>query len=215
MKPRQRNPTRTRQVQRALTLIELMVVVVVAAVLVALVAPSFRDLILNQRLKSIHAQVVTDLKFARAEAVARGVLVSVHFRPAGVGGTMSCYSIVTDAVRESAVPKRASNRCDCRQPAGSRCVAAKTLELRTVQVPVSQSVRFQMPVGQVDHFAFDPVTGGMLPGYTEAGLPFAGDIVVESLISNERRLRSIVGLAGRVMTCRPTGSVFGEVACGT
>ena len=58
--------------QRGFTLIELMVVVAVLGTLVMLVAPSFRDMILMQRLRGINAQVTTDMQFARSEAVSRG-----------------------------------------------------------------------------------------------------------------------------------------------
>jgi len=212
MKPRQRTPTRTRRVQRALTLIELMVVVVVAAVLLVLVAPSFRDLILNQRLKSIHAQLVTDLQFARAEAVARGVLVSVRVQPAGSGGTMSCYIILTDS--ELDITKLPSNRCDCSEPAESRCpLPGVTTEIRTVQIPVSQGVSFSLPTDQLDHFSFNLVTGGMQLSYTETGLPLGGDFAVNSSINSTRQIRSIVGVAGRITACRPSGSVIGEQPC--
>ena len=211
MKPRQRNPTRTRQVQRALTLIELMVVVVVAAVLLMVVAPSFRDLILNQRLKSIHAQFVTDMQAARAEAAARGVMVSVRVQPAGANGAMSCYILITDAVRE--LTKVPSNRCDCMQPAGSRCVAAGTVELRTVLVPASLGVRLVLPVAQVDYLAFDPITGGLVQATDEVGNPLGNDFIATSSIDNARQLQATVGRAGRTTVCRPAGSVFGEVAC--
>ncbi|MBL0296209.1 MAG: hypothetical protein IPQ21_03190 [Betaproteobacteria bacterium] len=64
---------------RPLTLVELMVVVAVVAIVLTLAAPSFRDFILLQRLKGINAQLVTDLQFARSEAVARGTLMRVQF----------------------------------------------------------------------------------------------------------------------------------------
>ena len=45
--------------QRAFTLIEMLVVIVIAGVVLALVAPSFREMILMKRLSGINSQLVT------------------------------------------------------------------------------------------------------------------------------------------------------------
>ena len=62
-------------VRRGFTLVELLIVVAVVAIILVVAAPSFRDMILMQRLRSITAQLVTDLQFARNEAVSRGTLL--------------------------------------------------------------------------------------------------------------------------------------------
>lgn len=57
--------------QNGLTLIETMVVVAVLGVLLALAAPSFRNFIATQQLKGAANELMTDMVFARSEALAR------------------------------------------------------------------------------------------------------------------------------------------------
>jgi type IV fimbrial biogenesis protein FimT len=59
------------------TLIELMVTLAVAAILLTLAVPSFREIIQNNRLVSQANEFVTALNVARSEAVKRGVRVTV------------------------------------------------------------------------------------------------------------------------------------------
>jgi type IV fimbrial biogenesis protein FimT len=59
------------------SIVELMVTVTVAAVLLGLAIPSFRDLIRNNHVVETTNQLVGDLNLARSEAVRRGTLVAV------------------------------------------------------------------------------------------------------------------------------------------
>ncbi len=59
------------------TLVELMITIVVAAVLVGLALPSFRDAIVSNKVTESTNQLILDLNYARAEAVRRGTLVAV------------------------------------------------------------------------------------------------------------------------------------------
>lgn len=58
------------------TLIELMVTVAVLGILAALAAPSFADLIRNNRVASIASELGSAVNFARSEAIRRGVTVT-------------------------------------------------------------------------------------------------------------------------------------------
>jgi type IV fimbrial biogenesis protein FimT len=62
---------------RGFTLIELMVAVTVLAVISALAAPSFKQLLAAQRVRVTAYNIVGDLVFARSEAVKRGENVTV------------------------------------------------------------------------------------------------------------------------------------------
>jgi type IV fimbrial biogenesis protein FimT len=62
---------------RGFTLIELMVTVAVLAVMASLAAPSFRELLAAQRVRTTAYNIVGDLVLARSEAVKRGENVMV------------------------------------------------------------------------------------------------------------------------------------------
>ncbi|HAL39753.1 MAG TPA: pilus assembly protein FimT [Polaromonas sp.] len=62
---------------RGFTLIELMVTVAVLAVMASLAAPSFRELLAAQRVRTTAYNIVGDLVLARNEAVKRGESVTL------------------------------------------------------------------------------------------------------------------------------------------
>ena len=181
-----------------LTLIELMVAVAIAAVLLAIAAPSFRNFILLQRLKGVQAQLVTDLQYARSEAVARGVDVYVAFK---TNSSMTCYSMYTSPTD--------ATQCDCRSGAAAACSAvAGAREIRTVQVAAAQSVAVAAS-GSSSWFAFDHITGAMRISTADTGGPPPTSFVVNTSIDSTRRYRTTVGAAGRPTVCAPAGSSSG------
>jgi type IV fimbrial biogenesis protein FimT len=203
--------TRPARVIGGVTLVELLIAVAVAAALITLAAPSFRDLILMQRLKGIHAQLVTDLQFARSEAISRGVEVNVRVQPSGALPG-SCYIVFTDTTWDYR-SSGASQRCNCRLAPGSRCTQSGTFEIRTVDVPADSDVALSLPLEQTAAVAFDPVTGGMVLTLSETGVGTGNDFTVYSGIDVARKLAAVVGLSGRPTVCRPTGSTMNERPC--
>lgn len=193
---------RSRARAAAFTLVELMIVVALVAIIAALAAPSLRDMILVQRLRSINAQLVTDLAFARSEAVSRGVFVGVNIPPPS-GGT--CYILYT-RVSLGTTP------CDCTRT--TRCPDAGTTEIRTVQIPSDLSVTVQKLASQVAYdFTFDPRTGGMKLAASDLGIYDTSGFQVVSAIDPARALQTSVSLAGRVTVCTPSLSQLGGSAC--
>jgi type IV fimbrial biogenesis protein FimT len=63
--------------QRGFTLIELLVVVTIAAILMALAVPSFHTLLVKRSVQGAALALVSDLRFARSEALRRSSPVSV------------------------------------------------------------------------------------------------------------------------------------------
>ena len=61
------------------TLIELMVTIAIAAILLALAVPSFRALLIANQMTAQTNDLVSDLAFARSEAIKRGVTVTACF----------------------------------------------------------------------------------------------------------------------------------------
>jgi len=74
---------------KGFTLIELMVTVAVAAILLTVGVPSFRDTVENNRLTAAANELVSALNLARSEAIKRGVRVTVCKSADGAGCTSS------------------------------------------------------------------------------------------------------------------------------
>lgn len=191
----------------AFTLIELMIGIAIVAIIVTLTAPSFRDMILMQRLRGANAQLVTDINFARSEAVSRASYMQVRFQTTASGGGMSCYIIYARTDGYS------SPLCDCTAAEGSRCTDARTTEVRTVQLPQSESVIAAVSLG-ANFYTIDPRTGGMAPARTDLSMSAPQAVQVDTSIDTARKFRNVIGQSGRVSTCIPVGSkISGTDAC--
>jgi prepilin-type N-terminal cleavage/methylation domain-containing protein len=199
---------------KGFTLVELLIAVAVMAVLVTLAAPSFRDLILMQRMKGIHAQLVTDLQYARSEAVSSGAVVNLRVQRATSGVPNGCYIIFQDFNRNYLL-NGPSTACNCRLAAGSRCPTTNEFrELRTVEVPVTSGVALTFPALQTrEEVAFDPKTGGMMLMANELGLGTGRAFMTTVQIDEARSLSAVVGVSGRPRICRPLGSTLPDPDC--
>lgn len=187
------------------TLIELMVVVALVGILLVLVAPRFTNFIKLQRLKSVHSQLVTDLQLARSEAAARGVPVYWEYR---VTGSMSCYTIFASAVE--------GLECACNLGAGAACGGdPRTIEIRTVQIPNTDSVRVSVPSGQALRFGFDAVSGGIYYATSDFEAANLREYVINASIIGDgtKLVRTTVGVAGRPTSCAPSSTLVGVNAC--
>ena len=201
MKPRQLRPG-----DQGFTLIELMIAVAVIAIILVIAAPSFRDMILMQRLRSINAQVVTDMQFARGEAVSRSTFVRVSFQEPSDG--KSCYTIYTSPSPTNS----AAQQCNCLLGVGASCPAG-SLEIRTVQVSADLSVTVSVPPLQVFDFAFDPATGGIYSIPADELSEPLDRFVVRTYIDDARELNTVINRAGRPIVCRPGTSSMTETNC--
>ena len=65
---------------RGFTLIELLITIAVAAILLTVAIPSFRDFLLNSRMTTQTNEFVLALAYAKSEAVKRGIPVTVCSR---------------------------------------------------------------------------------------------------------------------------------------
>jgi len=191
------------------TLIELLVAVAVVAVLLTLAGPAMYDYMLVQRLKSINSQLVTDLNFARSEAVTRNTFLRVVFDS---DSNVTCYTLFTN-------PAGAPNtqRCDCKLGPGAACSASDSSEVRTVVVQRSTGVLVQAP-GNVTTgtgspaVGFNNTTGGLLGIPTDKGVLPIDHFTMETSLSSTRLLRTVLSGAGRATVCS-VGSNLGAVSC--
>ncbi|MDE2437053.1 MAG: GspH/FimT family pseudopilin [Sphingomonadales bacterium] len=110
---------------RGFTLVEMMFVAAVLAILLTIAAPSMTKMIEMQRLKSTTAEIVTNLQYARSEAVAHNQDVS--FSVLSSAGSTCYVTWMQGAV----------NKCNCANPPGSIC----TGELHSVSIPKSTGVQ--------------------------------------------------------------------------
>ena len=191
------------------TLIEIMITVALLVIIIVSVAPSFKRLIETQRVRSTAAQLVTDLQFARSEAVQRNTLMRLTFQEST---TETCYTIYTSSVN--------NDRCDCRFGAGNACPSDPTdptkrrTELRTVSFPKNSGVKVIIPFTEFDSsFAFDNVTGGLFKIPTDDASSPLDSISMETFIDAERKLQIRLNRAGRPSICKPAGSTITETAC--
>lgn len=194
-----------------LTLIELMVVVAIAVIILGLAAPSFSEYIVTQRLRSIHAQLATDLQFARSEAVARSAFVSVRFQEVTGAGAQTCYVIF---IRPEPTTT-STDTCSCTAAPGARCNShpTTTTELRTVTIPGELKVRVLKTVGPTDTVTFDARTGMFIfPGADDVDATSI-QYEVETSADTSRVLRAVVNPSGRAMSCTPVGSTLGGSSC--
>lgn len=199
------------RIVRGLTIIELMIVVAIIAVILSLAAPSFKRTIEMQRLRGIHDQAMTDLQFARSEAVRTGTYVSFRMLPANAaeGG---CYIIYSD-------PNITGTLCSCRASDVPRCPSSATTgaaEIKSVQIPRDQEVSFSgisITSGRGRRLIFDPVTGGTFTLPLDGGTRQFGGLTFLTQLDGARALQGGVLVTGRPSTCAPTGSTIPVTAC--
>jgi type IV fimbrial biogenesis protein FimT len=143
---------------RGFTIIELMTVMVVAAILLVLAAPAFNDMLERRRVEGRANELVTDLAYAKSESVQRNrnvVLIT--------GGSGTCYTI---AAWTAPVASRTGS-CNCANGAGASCTPAlpsgtDPTELKTVTLSNSVVVTSEVT------FDFEPLRGALQPPATAA-----------------------------------------------
>jgi type IV fimbrial biogenesis protein FimT len=205
--------------QRAFTLVELLVAVAVVGIILMIAAPSFQEAIDMRRLRGANSELVTDIQFARSEAVSRQEPVVVRFDTHDIAPALTCYTIHT-----CSEPAFACD-CSCVRGAGNACAAsALSREIRTVQILNSSGVKVQPVFGPSPpasatsaQMRFDPATGGMRWAYVGVGSadvsgigPFSANTTLQR---DGRTLTTLVNTPGRPSVCSPAGRVGGVPAC--
>lgn len=170
--------------QRGVTLAEACCTLAVAAILALLLVPAARALIAARHLEGAAAQLTSDLRRARDEAIARqsGVRLGVQVLAGG-----SCYVVHTGA----------AGSCPCAATGPARCKAGEA-SLRTVHLP-DRWVRLEANVASL---LFDPLRGTATPTATYVFSDTGG-----------RSIHVIVNMLGRVRHCSPGAALPGYRAC--
>jgi type II secretion system protein H len=174
---------------RGMTLIELIVVIAIVGVFAALAAPSFTGFLAKKRADGAFSELVTDLQYARTEAVQRN-------KPAQVTFGTNCYRIQALASTTAAVSSTAS------------CVESPLPSGQTELKTVSLSAASLSTQGNLRAILFDPVQGLATFSDTSGTAISAAQIDVNGS-SGAFQLRVALSAVGRVSTCSPNGSVAG------
>jgi len=204
-------PPSLRPLQRAFTLIEMMVVIALMAIILMLAAPSMNEMIGMQRLRAINDQLVTDMQFLRGEAVSRNQYMGFIARNES-GEPMSCYTIFSSQANPLVSANVDPTQCNCTNAIGSACAGTQR-ELRTVQIPRSFNIDLRFPPNQGGHMVTSPINGGIEIRPPNTALFSDLEFCVEVRRSPRGRLRTSVGPSGRTTQCSPDGSVTGVPQC--
>jgi type IV fimbrial biogenesis protein FimT len=169
----------TRRSGSGFTLIELVVTIAVAGILVALVIPSFTNFFSKRRVEGVATELVTDLQYARAEAVARNRNAMVTFGNA-------CYVIYVS-------PATATTPSSCTVSDPSAVVKAVTVQgVNLTRLNSLVTVTFEPVLGSAAN------DSGSDPAVAEVTAPSGKLWKLQVRLSNQ----------GRVKTCSPAGDGF-------
>jgi prepilin-type N-terminal cleavage/methylation domain-containing protein len=175
--------------QRGFTIIELIAVMIIAAILLVIAAPSFNDFMSKRRVEGVFQELITDLQLARSESVSRNRVVRVTF------GT-ACYVVHDSSPGTSTACTQTTETID-----------SDDVKIKTVQLASNSNVTLT-PQSALTYVEFDPVRGTA----TWSGSGTAAEVDTGSL-AGSWQLRAVATAAGRVRTCSPNASVEGFEAC--
>ncbi len=184
-----RDPSRS---THGLTLVELAITLAIVAVLAAMAAPGFAQLIARQRLVGAAVQLASDVQFVRNESVLRNAALRLSFYASPSG---SCYLVHSGA----------RSACSCGDSAGTAALATCAGDaepIKTVSIAAASGLSVQANVASI---RFDPLHG--------TGTP-TGTLRVVSARAGS--IHHVVNLLGRVRSCSPVDSgpvVPGYPAC--
>ena len=181
--------------QSGFTLVELMITVVVLAILVALAAPSFADLIDRNRLKKQMTGVVDVFEFARGEAQKR-----IRRPPCGL--TRGQLSKIVERAAGQMVPTR------CARPRRHR------------RAQTTKRARWRYDVGVASvarHYTLAANTNVTL-AYSFRGIVtgFAGGAATETFTLRSPRgyqMSITLNAIGRAAVCSTGGAIWGYPSC--
>lgn len=173
--------------QRGVSIIESMMVLVIAALLLSTALPYWQESRLQRHLEGAAAQLETDIQYTRSLAVAQRRSLRLSFFTDSSG---SCYVVHSGA----------ANACSCDASGAAQCGAGATAH-RSVRFDARHPVLLQSNVRSI---VFAPTLGTSTP---------TGTIQLQT--SATQQLRAVVNVMGRVRHCAPATatSVSGYPRC--
>jgi prepilin-type N-terminal cleavage/methylation domain-containing protein len=171
------------------TIIELMTVMIIAAILLVIAIPSFNSYFAKRRVEGVFSEMHTDLQLARSEAVARNRAARVTF------GT-NCY-VVHVVI--------AGSTTTCTQT--TETISAGDTRIKLVQLQAGTNATLA-PQSSLTFVEFDPVRGAAT--WNGSGTVAAIDA---TSTAGPWQLRATALATGRVQLCSPGGTVEGFATC--
>ena len=177
------------------TLIEVMIVLVIMAVLLAIAVPSMRELIARQRVEGIAQELATDLRLLKSQQLQLRRTVGIRFSQTS---TVTCYALF--------VVGDAGEDCDCTQPSASVCpnpgVIGSPSEIKTVTLPVSNGVRLSATPGLVYLSGFNAMPMGNLTIKATLQSAHGGTVRVFTNALAAPAICSVSGNSSSLPTCQ-------------
>jgi len=197
---------RNRQsVTRGFSLVELLVVVAVVGTVLALALPAMKEVLDIRRLRAIHAQVATDMSWARSEAMTRRAHVRMKFnRLSNTPPYDTCYVIwISDTLD---LPRQ----CEC-LPTPTCQPGATPLRMQNFTAGGGVMLR---SVTVANGFGFEPTLGLLISAQSDLVTSDMAIFVMDTFLTNNaRRLRIQLNQSGRVTVCSPSGTTLRERPC--
>jgi type IV fimbrial biogenesis protein FimT len=155
------------------TVLELLVTMAIAAILLAIAVPSFRDAALSNRLNAVSSDLVASVQLARSEAIKRNVTVTLC---ASSNGT-SCSLTATPGWEQGWIMLSGGDRIQTQQalPAGWKVTQAggtSSLSFQPIGVGASAAnftICRSAPIGRQERLVTVSATGVAYVTRTETG----------------------------------------------
>lgn len=161
-------------------------VVAILGVLAVLALPSFREMLIERRLKGAAEAIQSDLMFARSEAVRRNAVMHVRLAT----GSSGCLGLGTAACT-SCRPDAAAGRCDLK----TLDLSPTSGEFPNVQLSAASSSAFHVTA---------------IRGTPSVSTP---SVTVGTTSGSDRRVTVSLSPLGMAKMCTPTGNVSGLSSC--
>lgn len=171
---------------RGVTLIELMIVIVISAILLAAAIPAFQDTIDKNRLKAATENLYGDLQFAKAESIKRNQKVYIVISATSSSPSWSYYLTENDACDLTETDPKDSDYCGTGDLTNGRmkrqATSADYPNVKITSKPASGKLSFSPLRGSADN----------------------GTVTMES--GRQRQMSAIVSGLGRIRLCSPSNT---------
>lgn len=187
--------------QRAISLVEALVVVAMLGILLAVAIPSMSEFVRKKRIEALAEEIRADFSLAKSTSATVDALGRVVWHQ--VDASNACYTMY--------VGTNTSMTCDCTKPMGQACGANASQELKVLRVPPGSGIRLAAShKGAFFHEGFKVSPDIFVPGIVIRDIP-SYSVTVSDPSGLAMQVR--VSPAGQMKVCASGGSFSGYPAC--